>query len=668
MPRALAVIALLVHAPFQGAAQGWHRGSDDPLVQRAVAVRAARDADALLAGWQAVATGVVRFAVVMHHGADSVERVMRADQLRVEVYGEAPNRSKQQIVAWRDTSFAPNRIIYHRDHLGIVAHDFGPIIRLGQGDEVRDVPHPLSPAGLEHYEYRVGDTVAVRGAEGQVRVVAVFVRPRDDKAPGTIGTLFLDVERAALVRFLFGFTAPSYRDRTVAAISVTLENALLDGRHWLPWRQAITIRREGPTLALPMHTILRADWRIGDYRLGVVHPPGRFGGTLVAGLRAPGGADWETPLDQALVGLPATERDLEAIVAHADLLAPGARLDGMPSLRFLGDRGLGSLLHVNRVEGITPGAGVRLVLTDRVRLDLGAAFGTAASRFTGTASVTWRLWRPAVVTLTVGRQVADVAAGRFGSSAMNSITTAMTGDDAGSWLLRDLFSEVEIRGEGTALRWRLVGIEEQVSSLSTRFTALDGTRRANPALAAGRVRRTVVSVGTQGFGEVAGWELTAEHGKGEEHWGRIAGRAAGRLAPFDWRLEAGAATGHLPAYRSFVAGGRGSLVGVPNRAIGGRRLARAELALPIAVGVPAPAGGRIASSVLASRVTPFVALAMAGGELPEMPWRATGDPETVLGVRVDLWGPLLRLEAGWALRRGTVGVSFDAHPDWWPLL
>lgn len=667
MPRALAVVALLVVVPFPVAAQAWHLGGDAALVQRAVAVRAARDADALLAGWQAVATGVVRFAVVMHHGADSVERVMRADQLRVEVYGEAPNRSKQQIVAWRDTSFAPNRIIYHRDHLGIVAHDFGPIIRLGQGDEVRDVPHPLSPAGLEHYEYRVGDTVVVSGPEGQVRVVTVSVRPRDAGAPGTVGTLFLDAERAALVRFLFTFTAPSYRDRTVAAISVTLENALLDGRHWLPWRQAITIRREGPTLALPMHTILRADWRIGDYRLGVAHPPGRFGGTLVAGLRAPGGAGWETPLDETLLGLPATERDLEAIVAHADRLAPEVRLDGMPTLRFLGDRGLGSLLHVNRVEGITAGAGVRLALTDRARLDLGAAFGTAASLFTGSAGVTLR-WGPGVVTLTVGREVADVADGQFGSIAMNSITTAMTGDDAGSWLLRDHFTEVGIRGEGAALRWRVAAIDEQVSSLASRFTALDGTRLTNPALAAGRVRRTVASVGTLGFGEAAGWELTAEYGRGREHWGRIAGRAAGRVAPFEWRLEAGAATSHLPAYRSFVAGGRGSLVGVPNRAIGGRRLIRGEVALPIAVGIPAPAGGRIASSVLASRLTPFVALAVAGGEVPGMPWRATGDPETVLGLRVDLWGPLLRLEVGWAPRRGTVGVSFDAHPDWWPLL
>ena len=130
------------------------------LVQRAVRERARRDTT--LGAWRATAEGLVRFASVVRHGGIPVERVIRADELLVEVYGDAPSRSKQVIRAWRDTTFLPNAIIYHRDHLGIVANDFGDVLRLGEGDEVADVPHPLTPRGLAHYRFTVEDSLTLR--------------------------------------------------------------------------------------------------------------------------------------------------------------------------------------------------------------------------------------------------------------------------------------------------------------------------------------------------------------------------------------------------------------------------------------------------------------------------------------------------------------------------
>lgn len=660
------LLALCIAVPTV-AAQEWRGGAAIALVERAAALRAARDADTLLAGWQAVASGMVRFAVITDHGAGSTERVFRADELRVEVYGEAPNRSKQQIVAWRDTTFAPTRIIYHRDHLGIVANDFGPVIRLGQGDEVRDVPHPLSPVGLRHYEFRTGDTVAVSGQGGAVRVVSIAVRPRDPAAAGTIGTLFFDADRAALVRFAFTFTAASYRDPTVSTITVELENALLDGRHWLPWRQAITIKRASPLLALPLHTILRADWRIGDYRLGVAHPPGRFTGPLVDGLRAPGGPPWETGFETALAGLPATGLPLEELSRYADALAPDAVLDGLPRLRLLGARGMSSLLRINRVQGVTPGVGLRIGLGDRSRLDLAAAVGTADGRVTGQADLRFDVGR-GDVSLTVGREVVDVADGSFGSGLANSIATAVAGDDAGDWLWREYFSEAAIRGGGAAFTWRVAGTHERIRSLDARFTALDGTRRENPALGVGQVSRWSALVASRDDGAPAGWRVAGEVGAGAVGWGRAVAELRGTLARVGWRIEAGVGTRDLPGYRSFVVGGRGTLVGVSHRSIGGRRLARVEVALPLAVRVPAPGLGRFAAGMLTSRVTPYLAAAVAGGGVAGVPWRATGTIEPVVGVRLDLWGPLLRLEAGWAVRQGGLGVTLDAHPDWWSML
>ncbi len=659
-------LPLLVAVPPL-AAQAWRPGHDVALVVEAVAARTARDTDTLLAGWQAVAEGMVRYAVAVGHDAGSVERVIRADQLRVEVYGEAPNRSKQAIVAWRATTYAPNDIVYHRDHLGIVAHDFGPRIRLGEGDEVRDVPHPLSAPGLAHYEFAVADTVRVSGPDAEVRVVAVHVRPRDPEAPGTIGTLFLDVERAATVRFHFTFTASSYRDPTVEAIVVTLENAFLDGRRWLPWRQSITIRREGPLLALPLVTLLRADWTIGDYALGVAHAPLRFRGMLVDGLRAPNDSGWSGRVEDALATMPDPGRSLGAILQHADALAPEARLSGMPRLRFLGDRGLGSLLSVNRVQGVTPGAGIRIAIDDAHRLDLSLGYGTADRRLTRSAALE-RDEGDLTLSLAAGHDVIDAGGASFGSILANSMATAIAGSDGGSWVLRDHFVATEVRGGGTALRWSLAAVRERTASLETRFTAIDGTRRENPALGAGSVVRVVARVGSRRVPERGGWLLEAERGTGDATWGRVALEAGRRVGTFAWRVGGGLGSAGLPGYRSFMVGGRGTLVGVPHRSIGGRRLLRAEVAVPIRLGIPAPGLGRWGSDLLASQLTPYLAGAVAGGELPGLPWRPSDGVEPVAGVRLDLWGPLLRLEVGWALRRGTVGLTLDAHPDWWPLL
>src|SRR2546430_10957637 len=38
---------------------------------------------------------------------------------------------------------------------------FGRAIRLGEGDEVRDVPHPLAPGGIDLYDFALGDTTTI---------------------------------------------------------------------------------------------------------------------------------------------------------------------------------------------------------------------------------------------------------------------------------------------------------------------------------------------------------------------------------------------------------------------------------------------------------------------------------------------------------------------------
>lgn len=658
-------IAIVRFAP----AQTWQGATQVLLVQRAISQRGMRDADARLTGWRARAHGVVRLASVVEHGGLPVERVIKADELRVEVYGEAPNRSKQVIVAWRDTTFLPNRIVYHRDHLGIVANDFGAMILLGDGDEVREVAHPLSPPGAEQHEFAMGDTVVIRGARGLVRVVAVQVRPRDATLPGTIGTLYLDVDRATLVRFRFTFTPASYRDPTVEDITVTLENALHEGRWWLPWRQSIVIRRGTAWLALPLRSVIRADWTIDDYELGVRHTPNQFAGPLVAGLRRPVAdqAVWDHPLASQLDGLPGTEDDVDA-VRRAAAMAVGQVISGMPRTR-LGAGGVSDLVSVNRIHGVTLGAGARVALSPMVSTYARIAYGLSDDRVTGDATVEVRgaatRWSFAAF-----RQLRDVSDLPIISGALNSLRTAVGGDDRLDWtLIEGIRAAVRHEIEGFTLEGELA--REWSWSVRPAFTPVAGGVPPNPALGVGgttvaRVRGAAIDP----TGE--GWRVALEAGDGERDWARIAAQlrtstpvGGGRVQV---ALEAGAGTTHLPGYRSFVLGGRASLPGVAHRALGGRSMARIEVAWARSLNLPTPPLPGVRGVRLPSAMMPFIAVGVASGSVPGVPWQASGRAEPVVGLRLDLWGPLLRVESGISLRTGSVAVTVDVHPDWWPVM
>ena len=90
-----------------------------------------------------------------------------------------------------------------------------------------------------------------------------------------VGTLYLDVASAELVRLRFSFTAPSYLDRA-EDISIVLENSLYEGRFWLPYRQEVEIRRRATWLDFPARGIIRGRWEISDYQLNPELPAGLF--------------------------------------------------------------------------------------------------------------------------------------------------------------------------------------------------------------------------------------------------------------------------------------------------------------------------------------------------------------------------------------------------------
>ena len=246
------LVGLLLFVPASTAvAQDWNSREARALVDRAIARRATVQADSGLKTFRARAHGFLFFLGQLGEGFSEPPRLIKSDQLELEVYWRAPGLSKQIILGRRDRRDLPTDISYHRDHLGIVQNNFGDSIRLGDGDEALDVPHPLSAGGPALYDYALVDSLGIELPDRAVRVYQVQFRPRAFDLPRIAGSLYLDVEQAEPVRFQFSFTPAAYRDATVEDITVVLDNALWFGRYWLPRRQELEIRRRTSWLDLP---------------------------------------------------------------------------------------------------------------------------------------------------------------------------------------------------------------------------------------------------------------------------------------------------------------------------------------------------------------------------------------------------------------------------------
>src|SRR5947207_15174811 len=169
-------VAAVPPSPSAAAAQTWNSDAALALARRAVLRRSGAVADSSLHDYKAQAHGFLFFLGAFGQGLADPPRLIKADQLELEVYWRAPASSKQRVIGWRDQAQLPTDINYHRDHLGIIQNNFGAAIRLGEGDEVRDVPHPLSSVGLDLYDVALGDATLITLPEREVRVVTQRVR------------------------------------------------------------------------------------------------------------------------------------------------------------------------------------------------------------------------------------------------------------------------------------------------------------------------------------------------------------------------------------------------------------------------------------------------------------------------------------------------------------
>jgi hypothetical protein len=660
-------------------AQAWNSPETLALVRRAVERRLAVQADSALASYRTRAHGFVFFLAQVGEGMSEPPRLVKADELDVEVYWQAPDRSKQVILGWRDGRFLPTDINYHRDHLGIVTNNFGNIIRIGEGDEVRDVVHPLSPDGLTSYDFALADSAAIRTARGEVTVYQIQVRPRSFARPLVVGTLYLDVASAELVRFRFSFTPAAYLDRQLEDISVVLENALYENRYWLPHRQEIEIRRRATWLDFPARGIIRGRWEIGEYDLNVPLPPALFAGPAIGGLSRPTPQDstWTEPLEKAIAGVaqPVNRQDMDALRVEVERIAASRALIGLPSTR-LAAGSLSDLVHVNRVQGLTLGFGGSIGLKgSRLAFRPTVSYGTSDERLTGSLSATWSTGATEL-SLQASRKVSDFSDFPVIAPLVNSILAQESGDDHGDYVL--------LHWVGAGLRHRLsgrtsasldLGVEES-RSVSTTASPARGSYRANPALGSGihRVARLTFERSSGGIAlrRDLGGRLSLEGGDGVEDYLRAnaVARWSVRLGNTELLTHAyvGAGTDGTPPHKSFVLGGRGTLVGEPFRAYGGRVAALAHLEWRVDVPVPALSLGSFASTGTRATLAPFVALGYAGRPVVGLPWGRTDGIRPVAGLALEWFMRLIRVELGVGLRQGDIGVTVDVNRDWWGLL
>lgn len=422
---ALVAVALMPGVAVPLAAQQWNDARVTALVTRATELRARQLADTGLTDYTATAVGSLTFLAQVGEGFPDPPKVVKADQIALEVYWRAPNHSKQLILGRRDTLLLPTDIEYHRDHLGIVQNNFPQIIRLGDGDEVRDVPHPLSAAGLQTYDFAIGDSMRLEVPGQVIEVYEVRVRPKDDRAPAAVGTVYLARADAQVVRMAFSFTRAALLDKQLDDVSIVLDNALIEERFWLPRRQEIEIRRSGTWLDFPARGIIRGGFEICCYKInGGIPATVRFAGPEIelapparrATYQFPESLSTIIPPDAATV----TDEELARVQTRAaELVGQGALARVQHTALLAGS--VSDVARVNRAEGLSLGLGVRRHLGATAEIDASGRYGLSDDDWKAALHVSWRPSHATTLRLGAFDQVRDASDVAEASGVRNSI-------------------------------------------------------------------------------------------------------------------------------------------------------------------------------------------------------------------------------------------------------
>ncbi len=583
--------------------RAWDSSQALDLARRAIVRRAGWTGDEELRDYRAKAQGYIYFLYDLGTGTD--RHLVKADQLALDLWWRAPDRTRQLIVGRREEKALPTNIQYHLDHLTVVMDNLGDQIRLGEGSEVRDALHPAAAGALDYYEYRLADSLALLMPGREIQVYKLELRPRDQDAAGLVGALYLERESADIVRMDVTFTAASYIDQSLDYFNIRLENALWGGRYWLPYRQGIELRREVELLKFPAGGIIRAEFEISDYEFNIGTPESFFRGPVVTQLaRSQREAfEFEGGLYDALDPATAvTPPSLAEIREQATEIISESYLQRVEGLK-LAVPGVSSVLRYRRAEGMYAGVGLNQSLP-RGASNLvlaGYAFGAAEPQVQN-----WlRAPLKAPLDLEIGlywQRVADVSPFERSSGAIATLAALIDGED---------YREPYVTSGGVVTLGRNAGRARVAASLAwedwdtaslTADKNIDRGYRDVRQLDTGEVgwlaieleRPPAVALETVGGTSWAArveTATTAVIGDFDYLYGALGG---GRVWPdvvagVGFRLSGAAgavAGGRIPAQRLFPAGGRSTVRGYAFNSFAGNMFATAGLELSRAVRYP----------------------------------------------------------------------------------
>lgn len=686
--------ALVGIGPRPAAAQGnpaqWNDARARALVALAIARRSRQLADTGLTDYKATAHGYLTFLAQAGPGFPDPPKIIRSDELAVEVYWRAPNLSKQLVVGHRDTLLLPGDIGYYTDRYGIIQNNFPDSIRLGDGNDVRGVPHALAPHGPDDYDYLASDSLRITIPGRVVEVYAIRVRPKDAAAPRIVGTVYVERETGALVRLAVTFTRAAILDHRIETLAVTLDNALVNQRFWLPQHQELDVVRSASWFDYPVRGIIRARWQICCYAVNRGFIPGGFAGPEITSVptNALKAYPWHghildsLPPDVAVASaedVRRVERDARGIVQRAAVTrVRGAALAGS---------GFSDFVRVNRVEGLALGGGASLPIGPAWTVSGTGRYGLDDRQGKGDAGIRWQSGGGVSLRAFAFRSYRDAGDVAEGSLLVNSLAAQEFGaDHTDPYDVRGIGATLDA-GEIAGLRWTLTATRESQRGLVVHAHPANGAY--GPTIPAFGLQATRVSLsiaramapgpwGTEwrARAEVRGESYTAADtvlARGAATLGRaFADAEADRVWGPD-RLVARVSLGGvsaatlMPAQEYIYAGGDVSGPGYAYHAFAGRVTGTARLEWQFPVPAPAIPLGRYGTTPARIILAPFMTATYLDGAATFRPLATGWYPAAGLGGIVLF--DLVRIDVARGLRpNGQWTVWADLIPDFWGVL
>jgi hypothetical protein len=265
-------------------------------------------------------------------------------------------------------------------------------------------------------------------------VYEVKVRPKDDRQPRAVGAVYIDRETGEVVRMAFSFTRAALIDKDLEDVSVVLENALIEGRFWLPRRQEIEIRRTGSWLDYPARGIIRGRWEICCYEVNKGIPASYFTGPEI--VMAPSGERALHPfpfVGHILDSLPpdvraVTDDDVKKVQEEARALVRTQALARSRSFAFSA-RHVSDIARFNRVEGLGLGSGFLQRVGAGFAVAASGRYGFSDEQFKGRGALEYRTGAGSSLILAAERQYRDVSEEQETSLVRNTIAAQEFGSD-----------------------------------------------------------------------------------------------------------------------------------------------------------------------------------------------------------------------------------------------